>query len=173
MTTSNPNNNSNKPNTNLPLIAIISVVAITVFGITLFTMNTNTAKTDLVTNTNSSQVSSTKLTSSLAPSSIVVSKTGSYKDGQYTTTQDYKVPGDTNSLQITLTLQNDLVTDVTAVNTIADKDSSKYDNNFKAAYKAAAVGKNLKDLNSIFISGASLTSGAFQKAIADIQNQAK
>ena len=99
--------------------------------------------------------------------------TTDYKDGTYETQVTYLTPvRDEYLLDVSLTLTNDIVTGANVVYSQgAEKDPNPQ--RFEAAYKAQIIGKNIDTLNLSRVGGASLTTAAFNNALADIKADAK
>ncbi len=100
-------------------------------------------------------------------------KTYSYKNGTYSTKTSYMAPSGQENFGFSLTVQNDKVTDVTITNLASDRVSSNYQNIFSAGIKTLAIGQSLNSLKVGVVSGASLTSNAFNLALVNIKAQAK
>lgn len=100
-------------------------------------------------------------------------KKSTYKDGTYTAKVEYDSPAGKDPMAVTVVLANDIITssnfDVLATST----KSLNYQKAFSENYKSVVVGKNLDAANVGIISGASLTSAAFNKALVQIKAQAK
>lgn len=109
------------------------------------------------------------------PAALPPSNTQSsvYKDGTYTAIGSYLSPGGPDKISVTLTLKNDIVTDVTATAMPGDRESAQYQNKFLSGYKAQVVGQNIATLHLTKVSGSSLTPKGFNDAVAQIQVQAK
>ena len=100
--------------------------------------------------------------------------TTAYKDGTYNATVSYSVPhGYTNQLAAKVTLSNGTITDVNVQDTSSDHESAMYIDNFESALKNAVVGKTIDGLSPGRIGGATLTTEAFDNALAQIQTNAK
>lgn len=96
-----------------------------------------------------------------------------YKNGQYTATQGYYVPhGGSNSVVVTLTVNNGSITAVNTVNQSNDRESQLYINDFENAVKANADGQALNSYAPSRIGGASLTTEAFAQALNAIKTEA-
>ena len=96
-----------------------------------------------------------------------------YKDGTYSATGQYMSPGGLDKIAITLTLSNDIVTDVSATPEPGDNTSARYQDKFISSYKDYVVGRNIADINLTKVSGSSLTPKGFNDALAQIKAQAK
>lgn len=96
-----------------------------------------------------------------------------YKNGTYTQPASYISPQGTDNFSITLTLDNDVVTALSMA-VLASGDSRQYQDGVKNAAPGLIVGKKLSDVGAFGrISSASLTTAAFNKAIASIKSTAK
>lgn len=123
------------------------------------------SSTDLDTTTNSSNdsnnVSNSNSTNSADDTSV--------NQETLTVSADYNVPeGGINSIKIIITLNDEIITDVSADHEITEQESRKYINSFDANLKSAVVGKNINNLSSSRIGSASLTSAGFYKALNQI-----
>lgn len=93
----------------------------------------------------------------------------------YSETASYLTPRRTEqSIAINLTVENGIIT---ASEVIYDgkpvgQTSNDYQANFEKAYKAVVIGQPIADLNLSRIGGASLTTGAFNEAVAKIAAEA-
>jgi uncharacterized protein with FMN-binding domain len=101
------------------------------------------------------------------------SSNASYKDGTYTAPGTYVSPGGEEHISVTLTLAKNIVTAVKVVTVKADPTAAGYEQMFEGGISAAAVGKNINSLNIGVVSGSSLTSMGFNKALATIKADAK
>jgi hypothetical protein len=96
-----------------------------------------------------------------------------YKDGTYKTQVTYLTPKrDEYLLDVSLTIQKDIVTGANVVYS----QGAEIDPNpqrFEAAYKDEIIGKPLDAINLSRVGGASLTTAAFNKALASIKTDAE
>lgn len=98
----------------------------------------------------------------------------SYKDGTYTGTGSYQSPGGQESIEVELTLADSKVTKVTVTPKASGGNAERYQTAFAQGISDRVVGKRIDELDGVSrVSGSSLTSGGFQKAVADIASQAK
>ncbi len=102
----------------------------------------------------------------------VVADAPDYVDGTYTTAVTYTTPkNDEYLLDITLTIANDVVVDADVVYSQgAEKDPNAQ--RFEAAYEAQVIGKDMDAISLSRVGGASLTTGAFNNALAKIKYDA-
>lgn len=97
----------------------------------------------------------------------------SYKDGTYTASSSYYVPHGQESIQVTLTLKNGVVTDSSVTNSETNYESASYQEGFAQEYKSYVVGKNIKDVQLSYVAGASDTTNGFNDAVNSIMSQAQ
>jgi hypothetical protein len=99
-----------------------------------------------------------------------------YKDGTYTVSANYIAPSrSSHDVEVTLTLLDDVVTDATvSFGGDTDVDASNFNQNkFVAAYKTLVIGKELDNISLSRVGGASLTTNAFNDALAKIKTEAQ
>lgn len=96
-----------------------------------------------------------------------------YTDGTYKATGSYRTPESTETIDVTITVQNSVVTSSSVAQVPQDRSSEYYQNDFAKNYKTYVEGRSLDTINLSRVSGSSLTSGGFNKALAEIKKQAK
>lgn len=96
-----------------------------------------------------------------------------YADGNYDASSRYSTPGGTDTMDISVTLQNGSVIAVGASTSPQDAESKEYDNNFLDEFKTFVIGKNIEDVQLSRIAGASLTTGGFMDALESVADQAR
>ncbi len=98
-----------------------------------------------------------------------------YKDGVYTASVSYKSPDRAeHPVTVALTLEGDTVTaGSVSFGGEATGASADFQKKFTAAYTAQVVGKSLDSIKLSRVGGASLTTGAWNAAQAEIVAQAK
>ncbi len=96
-----------------------------------------------------------------------------YNDGSYTTEVVYSVPDGFNRLKLSVKLENGKIVDANVTQSDIDEESRKYDRRFQSAYKSFLLGQEIDSLKLDIVSGASLTSGAFNDALEKIRQQAQ
>lgn len=95
-----------------------------------------------------------------------------YQDGTYTASSRYSTPGGGESIKITLTLKDNVITDSSVQQTPKDEEAAEYQAQFKQNYQPLVVGKKITDINLSRVSGSSLTSRGFNDALENIKSQA-
>ncbi len=98
-----------------------------------------------------------------------------FKNGTYNVMTTYVAPSrTTHEVNVSLTIENDIVTDSTVTFSGETFDaSSNHQKNFSEAYKTQVVGKSLEGISLSRVGGASLTTGAFNKALVEIAAEAR
>ena len=115
----------------------------------------------------SSTVESTPSTTT--PSSNSTSDT--YTDGDYTASGSYRTPGGIESVDVSLTLAGNAITDVEVAGS-GSGDSARYQSMFREKIADIVVGKNIDEIDVSRVSGSSLTSTGFNEAIETIRQEA-
>ena len=137
-----------------------------------------TATTQAATKETTNQATNTA-TASTTPTSPSTSTTpattSGYKDGNYSATASYTVPrGYENSITVTLTVKDGLVTAAKSTHTYTDHESAMYIDSFDGSIQSSVVGKTIRSLSSLSrVGGASLTTSGFDDAITTIATRAK
>jgi uncharacterized protein with FMN-binding domain len=122
-----------------------------------------------------SAVTSTQKDTTSNGSGSTATSQSTFADGSHQGSVTYSVPGNhTTNLNITLTLQGDTVTASEVVfSGNRDHESIGYENRFTKSYQSQVVGKKLSEIKLSRVSGASLTTNAFNSAVAKVQSTAK
>lgn len=101
------------------------------------------------------------------------SSSGAYADGTYEATGQYAAPESVETVDVTLTIAGDTVTDVTVTGDPQAAESRRYQGEFIGGIKDEVVGKKLDEISVSKVAGSSLTSGGFMKAVDAIKSQAQ
>ena len=120
-------------------------------------------------------VISTPTVSRVIPAVEVAPTTSLYKDGTYIASGTYGTPeGRTETIKVSITFKNDAIVDSNVTPTTAnDRESERYQKQFIAGYKQLVIGKKITEVKLSLVSGSSLTSLGWNKAVASIALQAK
>jgi uncharacterized protein with FMN-binding domain len=97
---------------------------------------------------------------------------GSFKDGTYTARGEYTSPGGASAVDVTVTVKGDVVTAVKVVPKAENPTAKGYEAQFASGVGEKVVGKKLTELNVTKVSGSSLTSQGFDRAIEAIEQKA-
>ncbi|WP_396643757.1 hypothetical protein [Microbacterium sp.] len=101
------------------------------------------------------------------------SSAGSYTDGTYEATGQYATPESVETVDVTLTIADDTVTDVTVTGDPQAAESRRYQSEFIGGIKDEVVGKKVDEISVSKVAGSSLTSGGFMEALATIKSEAR
>lgn len=147
------------------IVASVVVLAVVAFG-AYYSMKKPTSSVEVTTQP---QAQETTGTPTAAP--VVAG----YKDGSYTASASYAIPedGKTESISVTLTLKDGVVTESVLTQNAADKTSKMYQSMFADEYKPMVVGKKIDEVKLDKVSGSSLTPMGFNQAVETIKTQAK
>lgn len=96
-----------------------------------------------------------------------------YKDGTYTAQGTYQVPSGTETVGVSLTIENDVVTAVAIDEQGIHAVSQQMQAMFAAGIAAQVVGVKIDELNVGVVSGSSLTPIGFNDALVKIKAEAK
>jgi uncharacterized protein with FMN-binding domain len=95
-----------------------------------------------------------------------------YADGDYTAEGSYSSPGGTETIEVELSLEGDIVTAVTVTGDASNANAERYQTEFEDGIAAEVVGENIDDLDVDRVAGSSLTSGGFNEAVESIKADA-
>ena len=96
----------------------------------------------------------------------------SFKDGIYSTTGNYVSPAGPETIDVTLTVEGEIVTAASVKTNATNPVSTKMQAAFIDGYSPLVVGKKLSELSLSKVSGASLTTNGFNEALVEIRTQA-
>ena len=125
----------------------------------------DTATEDTTTPTEEATTAPTETTAPAESSST-------YTDGTYTESGSYQTPNGTESVEVTITLAGDVITDVSVSGSGGSRDTQEYQGQFIDGIGAVVVGKNIDEISVSKVAGSSLTSGGFSKAVEAIKADA-
>lgn len=101
------------------------------------------------------------------------STTSEYKDGTYNATGHYVSPGGPRNLDVSLTLNDGVITAATCVGHATDPNSMRFQGEFRTNFQPQVVGKNIDDVNVTKVAGSSLAPIGFMDAVTQIKSEAK
>lgn len=154
--------------------AVKALIVIVLIGAVIATVivinnNKNTSPTPAA-DTTSNPSTSTDTTNTPSDSEA---STGVYKDGTYTETGSYSTPGGRESIGVTVTLKDSVITSTTMTQNARTGEAREYQSDFESGYKSLVVGKNIDAVSLSRVAGSSLTSNGFNAAIDQIKTDAK
>ena len=112
------------------------------------------------------------LASCSSPTTTDGGVTGPYTDGTYEASGSYTNPHGTETVDVTITLEDDVITAVEVVGHGTDPNTENYQGQFIAGIEAEVVGKNIDEISVDRVGGSSLTSGGFNAAVEEIKADA-
>ena len=98
--------------------------------------------------------------------------TGTYTDGTYTESATYQAPSGTETVDVTLTLADNVITAVEVAGHATDPQAKEHQGEFADGIAGVVVGKNIDDIQVDKVGGSSLTSGGFNTAVDAIKADA-
>jgi uncharacterized protein with FMN-binding domain len=146
-----------------PTKALIGLVAVVLLVI---------AATVVVMNTGNNSQATTSSTISPAAKVAASPAATSFKDGTYSATGSYDSPGGTETIDVTVTLANNVITSVAATPRANVQEAAEYQQAFISGYQPLVVGKKITDVSLTRVAGSSLTSIGFNDAISQIESKA-
>ncbi len=155
-----------------PVLGVLVIGGIAFAYTSTQTPQVQTAQTQEGTLPESSTTQDTAVATSSVSTTSGTKSASAYKDGTYKASAPYMTPEGPETINVSLTIANGMVTDVTATEQVTIPDSRRYVQMFMSGYKAQVVGKSLATLKLGRVSGSSLTSGGFNDALDQIRAQA-
>lgn len=146
----------------LIVIVLVGVVASVVIAVQ---NNQDASKNDTATTQ-----SSTNQQTASSPSSST--DTSTYKDGTYNAVGSYATPGGMESIELTVTIENGVITNTELAQKATDRDAKEYQAAFASGYSTLVVGKNVDEVSLSRVAGSSLTSNGFNAALDKIKEDA-
>jgi len=142
------------------IVLIVVVLGAGVYFITSLTTNQNNTVTpprnqDIVINPNNNGVNESP-----------------YADGTYSGTNVYNTPAGDHTLTVNLTLQNGIIIAAETVHDDLAGLSTEIAARFDSEYASEVIGKQLDEISLSRVGGASLTTRAFNEAVAEIKLKA-
>ncbi|MFF7293429.1 FMN-binding protein [Microbacterium sp. NPDC008134] len=110
--------------------------------------------------------------SSTSSESSGADASSSYADGTYTAEGSYQTPESVETISVTITLADGVVTDVEVTGDPQARETEQYQGAFIDGIAEEVEGKAIDELNVSRVAGSSLTSGGFNAAVEDIKEQA-
>lgn len=87
-----------------------------------------------------------------------------YKDGTYTHVGRYISPGGAESIDVTVTIANEIITAASVKGSAIRGNAKDYQDAFISGFKSSVVGKDVREVSLTRTAGASLTSNGFNNA---------
>lgn len=99
--------------------------------------------------------------------------TSTYKDGTYTQTGVYNSPAGGESVTVSVTLKDGVVTNSTFKGSATNKASINNQGKFAAGFSGVVVGQPVDSIALTVVNGSSLTPKGFMDALSKIKSEAK
>lgn len=96
----------------------------------------------------------------------------SWRDGTYQSSGGYQSPNGPETVDVTITVANNVITEIAVTPNASNSTSKRYQGQFAEGISAETVGKPLDALSVSRVSGSSLTSGGFNQALEAIKADA-
>ena len=154
-----------------PAVAALIVVVLVGIVASAAIVITNAKDDDPATTTTTS--SSTDTASANSSNATTSTDTSTYKDGTYSATGSYISPNGRESIKLTVTIKDGVITDTSVENNGTDRETKQYQSQFSSNYKSLVVGKKVGDVSLSRVAGSSLTSNGFNNALDQIKTDAK
>ena len=100
------------------------------------------------------------------------SSSSTYADGTYTAEGSYATPESVETIVVTVTLENDIITAVDVTGDPQKRESEEYQGRFIGGIADVVVGQDIDQISVSRVAGSSLTSGGFNQAIDTIKSEA-
>lgn len=147
----------------------IGVAAAGVAGAFALAGCTATTTAEPVTGTTTPPEAPTPAASASADSAGTAS---TYADGTYTAEGSYATPESVETIVVTVTLQDDIITSVDVSGDPQKRESEEYQSRFIGGIADVVVGQDIDQISVSRVAGSSLTSGGFNQAIDTIKSEA-
>jgi uncharacterized protein with FMN-binding domain len=102
------------------------------------------------------------------PSASSGDSAATYRDGEYRASGEYSSPNGRESIGVTLTLENNVVTAVAIEVNPTNPTTERFQRLFADGIAAEVVGRDIDSLDVTRVAGSSLTSGGFREALKTI-----
>ncbi len=165
------------PNTNTKSIIGFLVFAGVAAGAVAFALSSKKDTDPVQTQDNKSNP-----TTSIATSTIEATTTASstpplavteYKNGTYSASGTYKSPAGIEIVNVSVVLENDIVTETSFKGMAENPKSIGFQEQFANGYRALVIGKNIDTIKLTKVSGSSLTPIGFNDALGKIRDEAE
>lgn len=155
------------PNKAVVALIVVTLLAAVAAG-SLYVYNSRNEVSSLAQSTNS--VASPTAASNSQTTSTAT--TSSYKNGTYTATGNYSTPESSESIDLTVTIVDSTITNVSIQNSGNVRESRDYQQRFMHNCTNLVVGKNIDSVSLSRVAGSSLTSDGFNSALEQIKADA-
>lgn len=151
-------------------IGVAAVGVAGAFALAGCTATTTTAEP--TTGTATTPEASTAPTPAASASEESSATASTYADGTYTAEGSYATPESVETIVVTVTLQDDIITSVDVSGDPQKRESEEYQGRFIGGIADVVVGQDIDQISVSRVAGSSLTSGGFNQAIDTIKSEA-
>lgn len=144
--------------------ALATIIVIVLIGIV--------ASVAIAVQTNNEQPTTNQSSSSSNTSVTESTDTSAYENGTYSATGSYLSPGGRESIGLTVTIENGVITNTELTQNATDGEAREYQSAFAGGYSELVVGKNVNEVSLSRVAGSSLTSNGFNDALDQIKADA-
>lgn len=149
----------------------VGAAAASVLGIAVLAGCAGTTNTDAGSGASSTD-QATELTDTGTSDTGSSSGSATYTDGTYTADGSYATPESVETISVTVTLADDIITAVEVTGNPTKSESEQYQSQFIGGIQDAVVGQDIDEISVSRVAGSSLTSGGFNEAIDAIKAEA-
>lgn len=160
-----PTNTPEKKSTNKFIVpaALLSLTGVIGTGAFLYFKNTQSKD---FSQTNNVEVLENRINRTSDTNTDIV-------NGSYTAVGTYVSPAGVEEIEVTLSIEDNIITNALVVSKATADASVKYQKEFIDNYKEQVIGKNMNQLMLVKVSGSSLTPKGFNDALQKIKDQVK
>lgn len=156
------------PNKAVVMLIVVTLLAAVTAG-SLYVYGSQNEANSSAQSTNSASDSTAASSGQTTPATTT---TLSYADGTYTATGSYATPESTESIDLTVTLVNSTITNISIQNSGNVRESRDYQQRFMHNCTNLVVGKDINSVSLSRVAGSSLTSNGFNAALDQIKADA-
>lgn len=149
---------------NKALIGIVIVVLLGIAATAVFIASINTERND--------SIASAEMVTA-GKSSSDANLTSDFENGDYNAKGSYLTPGGTESIDVSVTLADSVVTSASIKQNAITGEAKEFQSRFASGFQAEVVGKNINEVNLSRVAGSSLTPIGFNSALEDIKDEAR
>ena len=150
----------------------VGVAAASVLGVVALAGCAGAADAESTTPSPTATPASTTPSTAASATPSAAASDSVYTDGTYTADGSYQTPESVETISVTVTLQDDVITAVSVTGDPQKRESEQYQGEFIGGISDLVVGKNIDEISVSRVAGSSLTSGGFNQAIETIKAEA-
>lgn len=99
--------------------------------------------------------------------------TSDYENGTYSATGTYTAPPGQEEIEISITLENGIITDTEFTGLSQNATSQRYQGIFAENYEELVIGQPIDEVELDKVAGSSLTPGGFNEALQQVRSEAQ